>query len=228
LLCETKLLPMKMIFRNSYLHLVLLLVIMVLSACSQEKESPNKKAVNQAQKKETIKQETLVVDNKINNESTGKIKYEKIVPIVKVPAEPFPEPYPDPIPEPYPFPEPPIVFPEPKQLYEPKQEEILDIAEVQPEFPGGTEALMKFIQTNINYPQMEKEQGIEGKVYVGFVVMKSGEITNIKIMRGIKDAPSMDKEAIRIVKLMPHWIPGMNNGQKVNTRTIVPIRFSLD
>lgn len=212
---------MKMTFRNSYLHLVLLLVIMVLYACSQEKVAPNKKAVKQAQKNESTKLETPVVDTKINDDTTAKIKREKPVPIVRIPVEP--EPYP----EPYPFPEPPVL-PEPKQLKEPKQEEILDIAEVQPEFPGGTEALMKFIQVNIKYPEIEKELGIEGKVYVGFVVMKTGEITNIKIMRGIKDAPNVDKEAIRIVKLMPLWIPGMNNGQKVNVRTIVPIRFSLD
>ncbi len=214
-----------MIFRNSYL----LLVLMVLQACRQEKEPPNKEAVKQAQKKESTKQQTPVVDNKINDDTTAKIKYEKPVPIVRIPVDPFPEPYPDPdpYPEPYPFPEPPVL-PEPKQLQEPKQEEILDIAEVQPEFPGGTEALMKFIQANINYPQIEKELGIEGKVYIGFVVMKTGEINNIKIMRGIKDAPNLDKEAIRIVKLMPRWTPGMNNGQKVNVRTIVPIRFSLD
>jgi TonB family protein len=220
---------MKMTFRNSYLHLVLLLVIMVFYACSQEKESPNKKAVKQAQKNESTKLETPVVDTKINDDTTAKIKREKPVPIVRIPVDPFPEPYPhpDPYPEPYPFPEPPVL-PEPKQLQEPKQEEILDIVEVQPEFPGGTEALMKFIQANIKYPEMEKELGLEGKVYVGFVVMKTGEITNIKIMRGIKDAPNFDKEAIRIVKLMPLWIPGMNNGQKVNVRTIVPIRFSLD
>ena len=218
-----------MTFRNSYLSAFLLLVLIALHACSQEKESPNKEAVKQAQKKETIKQETPVADNKMNDEATAKIKYEKPVPIVKVPVDPFPDPYPEPepYPEPYPFPEPPV-FPEPKQIYEPKQEEILDIAEVQPEFPGGNEALMKFIQANINYPQMEKELGIEGKVYIGFAVMTTGEITNIKIMRGIKDAPNLDKEAIRIVKLMPRWIPGMNNGQKVNVRTIVPIRFSLD
>jgi TonB family protein len=220
---------MKMTFRNSYLSSFLLLVLIALHACSQEKKSPNKNAVKQAKEKEMVQQETPLVDNKINDDTTAKIKREKPVPIVRIPVDPFPEPYPDPdpYPEPYPFPEPPVL-PEPKQLQEPKQEEILDIAEVQPEFPGGTEALMKFIQVNIKYPEMEKELGIEGKVYVGFVVMKTGEITNIKIMRGIKDAPNFDKEAIRIVKLMPLWIPGMNNGQKVNVRTIVPIRFSLD
>lgn len=216
-----------MTFRNSYLSALLLLVLIALHACSQEKKSPNKNAVKQT--KEKFQQETPLVDNKISDEATIKIKYEKPVPIVKVPVEPEPWPYPEPepYPEPYPFPEPPVL-PEPKQLYEPKQEEILDITEVQPEFPGGTEALMKFIEANINYPQMEKELGIEGKVYIGFVVMKTGEITNIKIMRGILDGPNLDKEAIRIVKLMPRWTPGMNNGQKVNVRTIVPIRFSLD
>lgn len=221
-----------MTFRNSYLHLVLLLVlllvIMVLCACSQEKEAPNKEADKQPQKQQVIVQKNQVTQHK--DDETAKLKSSKPIPPKQIiPVDPFPEPYPDPdpYPEPYPFPEPPVL-PEPKQLQELKQEEILDIAEVQPEFPGGTEALMKFIQVNIKYPEMEKELGIEGKVYVGFVVMKTGEITNIKIMRGIKDAPNFDKEAIRIVKLMPLWIPGMNNGQKVNVRTIVPIRFSLD
>ena len=201
---------------------------MVLCACSQEKEAPNKEADKQPQKQQVIVQKNQVTQHK--DDETAKLKSSKPIPPKQIiPVDPFPEPYPDPdpYPEPYPFPEPPVL-PEPKQLQELKQEEILDIAEVQPEFPGGTEALMKFIQVNIKYPEMEKELGIEGKVYVGFVVMKTGEITNIKIMRGIKDAPNFDKEAIRIVKLMPLWIPGMNNGQKVNVRTIVPIRFSLD
>jgi protein TonB len=219
---------MKMTFRNSYLHLVLLLVIMVLCACSQEKDAPNKEADKQPQKQQVIVQKNQVTQHK--DDETAKLKSSKPIPPKQIiPVDPFPEPYPDPdpYPEPYPFPEPPVL-PEPKQLQEPKQEEILDIAEVQPEFPGGTEALMKFIQANIKYPELERELGIEGKVYVGFVVMTTGEITNVKIMRGIKDAPNLDKEAIRIVKLMPRWIPGMNNGQKVNVRTIVPIRFSLD
>lgn len=216
-----------MTFRNSYLSALLLLVLIALHACSQEKKSPNKNAVKQA--KEKFQQETPLVDNKISDEATTKIKYEKPVPIVKVPVDPEPLPYPEPDPVPYPEPyplEPPKPL-EPKQIYEPKQEEILDIAEVQPEFPGGTEALMKFIEANIIYPELERELNSQGKVYVGFVVMKTGEITNIKIMRGVKDAPGLDKEAIRIVKLMPRWTPGMINGQKVNVRTIVPIRFSL-
>jgi protein TonB len=219
---------MKMTFRNSYLHLVLLLVIMVLCACSQEKEAPNKEADKQPQKQQVIVQKNQVTQHK--DDETAKLKASKPIPPKQIiPVDPFPEPYPDPdpYPEPYPFPEPPVL-PEPKQLQELKQEEILDIAEVQPEFPGGIEALMKFIQANIKYPELERELGIEGKVYVGFAVMTTGEITNVKIMRGIKDAPNLDKEAIRIVKLMPRWTPGMNNGQKVNVRTIVPIRFSLD
>ena len=212
---------MKMTFRNPYLSAFLLLVLIALHACTQENTAPTKKADKQPQKQQIIARKTQVAQHKDNADETAKLKSSKPIPPI-IPVDPMPEP----CPEPYPYPEPPKC-PEPKQLYEPKQEEILDIAEVQPEFPGGTEALMKFIEANIIYPELERELNIEGKVYVGFVVMKTGEITNIKIMRGIKDGPSLYKEAIRIVKLMPRWTPGMNNGQKVNVRTIVPIRFSL-
>lgn len=218
-----------MTLRNSYLSVFLLIVLIALHACTQENTIPTKKTDKHPQKQQIIAQKAPVSGKKIDIDASSKFKYTKPVPIVVIPVEPFPEPLPEPepYPEPYPFPEPPVI-PAPKQLQEPKQEQILDIATVQPEFPGGTEALMTFIQANMQYPELERELGIEGKVYVGFAVMKSGEITNVKIMRGIKDAPNFDKEALRIVKLMPLWIPGMNNGQTVNVRTIVPIRFSLN
>lgn len=204
---------------------------MALQACTQQNSSSSKNTESHSQKQGDSlnkvdlnkKQKAFVDDNQDEKEVMAKLKFVKPVPVDPGPM-PEPWPYPEPDPVPYPFPEPlPIPLPEKRSM----EEEILEFAEVAPEFPGGIEALMKFIQANIIYPELDRELGNEGKVYVGFVVMKSGEITNIKIMRGIKDAPNLDKEAIRIVKMMPLWTPGMNNGQKVNVRTIIPIRFSL-
>jgi TonB family protein len=97
-----------------------------------------------------------------------------------------------------------------------------------PEFPGGMDEMFKFIQNNIVYPDYEKENGIEGTVYLEFIVRKTGDIDNIKLLRGIKNGPNYEKEAIRLVKKMPKWIPGAMNGIPVSTMMRLPIKFRLD
>ncbi|MBO4531234.1 MAG: energy transducer TonB [Paludibacteraceae bacterium] len=93
------------------------------------------------------------------------------------------------------------------------------------EFPGGTMELMKFLKLNLNYPQEALEEMIQGRVYVQFVVKKNGEITDIVIAGPVH--PLLDAEAVRVVKLMPKWIPAEFNGKAVNSRFTLPLLFKL-
>ncbi len=102
-------------------------------------------------------------------------------------------------------------------------EEILTIAEVYPEYPGGKESLIKYLHENIRYPEDAKENNIQGKVYVQFVVFKDGHLADFKILKGVY--LSMDREALRTVSQMPNWIPGKNNGKDVNVRMVLPVNF---
>lgn len=103
--------------------------------------------------------------------------------------------------------------------------EIFIIVEEMPEFPGGEMELRKFIATQVKYPAVAAEQGIQGKVYVTFVVDKEGDVRNAKIARGVD--PSLDAEALRVVSSIPKWIPGKQRGQAVNVSYTVPINFAL-
>lgn len=102
---------------------------------------------------------------------------------------------------------------------------IFTIVENDPEFPGGMDALREFIQKNLQYPQLARENGIEGKVYVTFVVEPDGSITNIKVLRDI--GGGCGAEAVRIVKLMPKWNPGTQRGKPVRVQFNLPIEFKL-
>ena len=108
---------------------------------------------------------------------------------------------------------------------EPKEEEVFVIVEQMPEFPGGEKALRKFIANAIKYPVIAQENGIQGKVYVTFVVDKDGSIKNAVVVRGV-DA-SLDKEALRVVNTLPKWNPGKQRGQPVKVSYTVPISFVL-
>lgn len=101
----------------------------------------------------------------------------------------------------------------------------LNFAEEMPGFVGGDKALYEYLFNNIKYPQREKQIGIEGKVYVEFVVGKKGEITDVKIKRGVSEA--LDAEAIRVIKAMPNWLPGKQNGRVVKVIYIMPISFKI-
>ena len=102
---------------------------------------------------------------------------------------------------------------------------IYQVVEKMPQFPGGMQALMKYINDNIRYPEEAKAAGITGRVTVQFVVNKDGSISNIFKLRGLE--PSLDEEALRIVASMPTWIPGMQHGEAVAVRYTIPITFRL-
>jgi len=106
------------------------------------------------------------------------------------------------------------------------KEEVFHIVETMPEYPGGPEAMIKFIQQNIQYPDSARNEGIQGKVYVNFVVDSSGNITNVKILRGVHE--TLDKESIRVVKSMPKWKPGTQKGKPVRVSYNLPISFRID
>lgn len=104
-------------------------------------------------------------------------------------------------------------------------EEIFFIVEEMPEFPGGEQALRQFISNSIDYPKVAQGKGIQGKVYVTFVVTKDGNVANATIARGVD--PSLDSEALRVVNSLPKWKPGKQRGQAVNVSYTVPINFKL-
>lgn len=92
-------------------------------------------------------------------------------------------------------------------------------------FPGGAVEMMKYISANVKYPESAMDNGEEGKVFVEFVINKDGSISNVKILRGI--SKDLDNEAIRVVKNMPKWTPGLLDGEKVRSVARMPINFVL-
>ena len=104
-------------------------------------------------------------------------------------------------------------------------EEVYVAVDEMPQFPGGEATLMKYIQKSIKYPPIAIENGVKGNVIVQFVVKKDGSIGDVKIIRGL--SPELDKEAIRLCKSLPKFIPGRKNGQVVNVWYTYPIRFKL-
>jgi TonB family protein len=111
---------------------------------------------------------------------------------------------------------------------EEKSPEIFTVVEEMPEFPGGMGELMKYLQNNINYPQTEKEAGIQGKVFVKFVINPDGSISNIEILRGVAGAEGLSREAQRVVQAMPKWKAGKQNGRNVPVYFNLPINFKLN
>lgn len=103
---------------------------------------------------------------------------------------------------------------------------IFTVVEEMPSFPGGDEARIKFLSTNIIYPQMAKESGISGTVYVTFVINEKGKVAEVKVLRGI--GGGCDEEAVRVVKLMPPWNPGKQSGKPVRVQFNMPIKFTLN
>ena len=110
---------------------------------------------------------------------------------------------------------------------EEKAPEIFMVVEQMPEFPGGAAAMMAYIQKNIHYPEIEKEANIQGKCFVKFVVETDGSISNVEVLKGVSGGAGCDKEAIRVVKSMPKWAPGKNNGRAARVFFNLPIVFKL-
>ncbi len=109
----------------------------------------------------------------------------------------------------------------------PKEEEtkVFDVVEQMPQFPGGNAALFEYLSKHIKYPVIAEENGIQGRVIVTFVVERDGSITDVKVVKSVD--PSLDKEAQRVVKSMPRWIPGKQNGSAVRVKYTVPVTFRL-
>ncbi|MBQ5975325.1 MAG: energy transducer TonB [Bacteroidales bacterium] len=112
-----------------------------------------------------------------------------------------------------------------KEEVEEAEEEVFLVVEEDPEFPGGLDALSKFIADNIKYPQLAKENNITGKVFVSFVVEKDGRVGQVKILRDI--GGGCGNEAVRVVKMMPKWKPGKQRGKAVRTQFNLPVNFDL-
>ena len=112
-----------------------------------------------------------------------------------------------------------------EQANEQDYNEIFIVAEEMPQFPGGQGALMKYISENVHYPKEAQEKGIEGSVICSFIVGKDGSITDVEVVRGVD--PSLDEEAIRLIKSMPKWEPGRQRGKVVDVRFTLPIVFRL-
>jgi TonB family protein len=165
------------------------------------------------------KQKNNSVENTRSNDSVKKNKKQHFIRPVELTGEVsiIPEP------------EPPIsggitYEPLPELEVATNPEEVLSYAEVMPEFPGGMPEMIKFLQENMIYPDEMKENGIEGRIYVQFVVTKTGSIEEVTIAKGIN---GLNREAIRLVKQMPNWKPGTNYGKQVNVKMVIPILFSL-
>lgn len=204
---------------------ILAALCLSLVAC-QETNSPHP---NQ-HKQEITKYETSSTSNikpsQKKTDSTKKQKQQIISIVPEIMGEIAVLPVPEPI-DPMQYLEaPPIDLP----IIETKQptDSIYQFPTKSPEFPGGMDEMFKFIQNNIVYPDYENENGIEGTVYLEFIVRKTGDIDNIKLLRGIKNGPNYEKEAIRLVKKMPKWNPGSMEGIQVSTIMRIPIKFKLD
>ena len=105
-------------------------------------------------------------------------------------------------------------------------DQVYKVVETMPEFPGGTSELYKYLGENIKYPESAKKEGIQGRVFISFVVNKDGSISDVKKLRGVSE--ELDKEAMRVIKNMPKWKPGEQRGEKVKVEYALPINFKLN
>lgn len=106
--------------------------------------------------------------------------------------------------------------------------EVLVVVEQMPEFPGGPKALMTYLTNNLKYPQEARKMGLEGRVYIKFIVTKLGKIENVKVIKGIPDGELLEKEAVRVISSMPDWNPGKQEGKAANVYMTLPVNFKLN
>ena len=118
-----------------------------------------------------------------------------------------------------------VYIPPVREEEEVVEQEIFTVVESMPEFPGGAGKMMEFIARNIKYPPMARESGIQGRVFVNFVVEPDGSVSNVRVLRGI--GGGCDEEAIRVVEAMPKWTPGRQRGKAVRVSFNLPVRFTL-
>jgi len=119
----------------------------------------------------------------------------------------------------------PIQFPSSNTASLGTDETIFTIVEQQAQYPGGKSEMARFLSANLKYPEEARKKGQDGRVMMQFVVSTDGSLRDIKVIRGI--SPELNAEATRLIKLMPHWIPGTQRGKNVNVRMVLPITFSL-
>ena len=120
----------------------------------------------------------------------------------------------------------PEIFPEVGEVENSDFVDVYAIVEQMPEFPGGEAELIHYISKNIQYPQEAREKGIQGRVFIGFVIEKDGSVSNVRNLRGVDS--ELDAEAMRVVESMPKWKPGMHNGEFVRVSYQIPIHFKLE
>lgn len=206
--------------------LIMALVCLSLVSCKEE-------VMGEMKVKEPVKKEIVNVSTKgeISIQDSVKTGANTVPPPVK-PIEggsPIPEPYPIYLGKP--IIEPPV-YSGGISIVDPYIEDTLErieqFAEKMPEYPGGMNELYKFVQSNLRYPEFEKENGIQGTVYVQFVVTKEGIVKSPKILKTVSGSYNFDKEVLRIVRMMPKWIPGENGGKKVSVYFTMPFKFRLD
>lgn len=112
-----------------------------------------------------------------------------------------------------------------KTVVSQSKQNVYDTVEQMPEFPGGMPAMIEFLQTNLKYPSDAKKQNVGGRVLVMFVVETDGSISNVRLAK--KVFPSLDAEAVRVVKAMPKWNPGKEKGKPVRVNFSLPVVFSV-
>jgi TonB family protein len=196
---------------------ILLVGLGCLCSCGQKHEPIKKKTANNAVDLHKIQSPTPI--DTIKSQKDNLLIPAKVVPPISI------------IPEPVPFY--PIggcgYYPPDCPTYDTvktNSDFVLQFAEIMPEFPGGSQSMLDFIKNNLNYPDLAKENNIEGKVYLKFIVRSTGEIDNIQIARGVHKV--LDTAAIELVKKMPRWNPGVQNGKTVPVYFILPVVFRLD
>lgn len=104
-------------------------------------------------------------------------------------------------------------------------QKVFDTVEQMPEYPGGMQAMIEFLQTNMKYPEDAEKQKVEGRVMVQFVVETDGSVSDVHVAKQV--FPSLDAEAIRVVKAMPNWTPGKEKGRVVRVKYLLPIVFRM-
>lgn len=123
---------------------------------------------------------------------------------------------------PKPVPPPPPVPP----VADKQNDPVFQVVEKMPEFPGGQQAMFKYLAENVKYPKVAQEKGIQGRVICQFIVGKEGKVRDVKVIRSVD--PELDAEAIRVIRVMPVWTPGEQRGKKVSVQFVLPISFKLD
>ena len=113
-----------------------------------------------------------------------------------------------------------------KQVIEQSEsDKVFEVVDEMPSFPGGQGAMYDFMARNIQYPKVAEENGVQGRVIVTFIVKKDGSLSDVRVVKSVD--PALDKEAVRLIKSMPKWSPGIEKGQFVNVKFTVPVTFRL-